>query len=123
MLRSSSGLLTSPNYPNSYPHQLNCLYTIISANGTSVTLYPLAFALANDCNTDFVQVYDGPTTNSALLGKFCSQRGPPVMRSTGNQVLVAVRTGSAAGSTGFAFSFTSSQNGKSGLLIHNFKPY
>ena len=37
---------------------------------------------ANDCEYDYVKVYDGDTEAAPLMGKFCGTNLPPVLQST-----------------------------------------
>jgi hypothetical protein len=45
-------------------------------------------SLANGCEYDYVEVFDGPTANSPKLGKYCGQSKPSVRTSTGNRMLI-----------------------------------
>ena len=57
-LTSSTGDIESPNYPQRYPHNAECIYTITVARGSTVTI---TFAgtdieLARQCQYDFLEV-------------------------------------------------------------------
>lgn len=47
------------------------------------------------------QIYDGPTTESPLLGIHCGNELPPSYESTSNEMLVVMRTDRILGAKGF----------------------
>jgi len=53
---------------------------IAPPNTGSISLEFVSFDLQNGgstCTTDYLEVYDGPNTNSALIGKYCGSNPPP----------------------------------------------
>ena len=44
------------------------------------------------CNYDFVEVRDGGTLNSVLIGRYCGYTAPSTIFSTGNVMYVRFRT-------------------------------
>ena len=71
--KGRNGHLTSPNYPNLYPNNESCVYTISQPNDTYIKLKILLFNLTMDttCNDDYLEIRDGITAESPLIGKFC----------------------------------------------------
>ncbi|XP_048047210.1 deleted in malignant brain tumors 1 protein-like isoform X2 [Megalobrama amblycephala] len=59
------GEFSSPRYPNSYPDNARCTWTIHSTGGTTVLLTFTDVYLETCC--DYIRVYDGPSTHSPLL--------------------------------------------------------
>ena len=46
------GFITSPNYPNSYPHNLNCIWTVTRTAGSTFSLILVQFdTVCNDTVT------------------------------------------------------------------------
>ena len=68
---TSSGLLTSPSYPDKYPDYAYCYYTISQPMGTYITLEAVFFDLycGKSC-LDSLEIRDGNSENSPLMGKF-----------------------------------------------------
>ena len=82
-----NGLLTSPSYPDTYPTHADCIYTITQPNGTSIKLmiqtYDVGFGLEED--SDYLEIRDGDSNESPLLGKLWSASAPPMI-STKNSM-------------------------------------
>ena len=80
---SSSGILTSPSYPNKYPENADCVYTISQEMGSYIKLVAMAMELEND--VDCLEVRDGDSDEAPLLGKFCGKM-PSTISSTQNNM-------------------------------------
>ena len=55
---TNSGVIISPNYPNAYPHNLHCVWTVIVPDNEVVTLTFTHMDLESDdnCRYDYVEV-------------------------------------------------------------------
>ena len=88
-LTSSTGLLTSPNYPGKYASNVDCLYTISQPNGTIIELLPKNIDTEHSIYTegDWLEIRDGSSSESPLMAKL---RGKytffETMQSTQNNV-------------------------------------
>lgn len=53
-----TGVITSPNYPDNYPHQRECTWTITAPEGNQILLNVTNFSLENhpNCNYDFLEI-------------------------------------------------------------------
>ena len=92
-LTGSRGVLTSPNYPNNYANGINnCVFTISQPSGTRILLRVVDFRLeggSSRCPFDYVEIRNGNSERSPLIGKFCGSRRPPsVIRSTHNHLRI-----------------------------------
>jgi N-acetyl-anhydromuramyl-L-alanine amidase AmpD len=56
---------------------------------------------------DYLLVYDGSTTNSALIGEYTSNTIPATINSTGGALLLDFRSDCATGMAGYAANYTS----------------
>jgi hypothetical protein len=64
----------------------------------SVSRINISFVQFNTASSDLVKIYDGPTTESPLIGEYSGTNIPDDISSTGNQVLITfTSTGSAEG--------------------------
>ena len=72
----TSGNLTSPNYPGTYPNKAKCDYTIIVPFGYTMELKlnSLDIEFDSNCDYDFMEIFDGPTDRTHRLGKFFAKR-------------------------------------------------
>ncbi|XP_041372182.1 cubilin-like [Gigantopelta aegis] len=108
-----TGTLQSPSYPNSYPHDRECIYIINLPVGNRVTLTFAAFnlegpSIANaNCSYDYLEIRDGGSMSNALLGLFCGTQIPANQVSTQNMMWLKFRTDGSVSNTGFQATYTS----------------
>lgn len=60
------------------------------------------------CSYDYVAVYDGPTASSPLIGRYCGNVAPDIIRSTGNSMLVRFVSDISIAHAGFVASYQAS---------------
>ncbi|NWR90257.1 CUBN protein, partial [Furnarius figulus] len=86
----SHGILESFNYPNNYPLNEHCTWTIQTTKGNTLNYTFTAFDLedGSDCDRDFLKLYDGPDVQSNLIGTFCGQSLPLAGSTTGTSLHV-----------------------------------
>ncbi|XP_070539486.1 uncharacterized protein [Ptychodera flava] len=86
------GVITSPNYPHTYPSHTHWKWQLIGPAATyvSVTLSTnLAFASTVSCQ-DAIDIYDGLTEESPRLAKIMSTRNATGIKSSLNHMLVKI---------------------------------
>ncbi|KAM6432170.1 membrane frizzled-related protein isoform 1-T1 [Liasis olivaceus] len=84
-LTSLEGQFFSPNYPKPYPHLQICLWHISVPAGHVIQLQFYNFSLESqeDCNFDFVEVYDSAAMGAgSIMGRFCNSNPPPALTSS-----------------------------------------
>uniref|UniRef100_A0A672TS77 CUB and zona pellucida like domains 1 n=1 Tax=Strigops habroptila TaxID=2489341 RepID=A0A672TS77_STRHB len=108
-LTGPNGTLTSPNYPAPYPEFAYCVWHIEAPKNSKIQLEFQDFFLELDlnCRFDFIAVYDGPTTDTGLIGKVCG-RSQPTFESSSNVMTVVLSTDYANSYRGFSAYYTSS---------------
>lgn len=84
---SKSGLLTSPSFPNAYPHNQHCVYTLSQEKDIHINLTFVMFDIISNCQ-DYLEIRDGDSEDSNLMGKFCGKSNPSQMQSTQNHVWI-----------------------------------
>ncbi|XP_053488028.1 deleted in malignant brain tumors 1 protein-like isoform X3 [Ictalurus furcatus] len=65
-LTQSRGEFFSPNYPNNYPNNAHCTWSLLAGELQVVSLNFTFVDLESCC--DFIRVYNGPTAQHSLLG-------------------------------------------------------
>jgi hypothetical protein len=103
-----SGQLKSPKFPNNYPNDKICYWTITVPFGFSVTLNFEIFEVSINpppCQYDYVEIRDGGDQTSELLGRFCGKTLPGSITSTGNQLFVKFHSDLSTSRKGFSASF------------------
>ena len=109
---SPHGLLTSPNYPDVYPNDADCIYIVSLTNGIGINITVVDMDIeyesenyddyydSNDyhqyggvtCKYDYLEIRDGTSEQSPLIGAYCGDSTvvslPIQMQSTGNNVWI-----------------------------------
>lgn len=70
---ANSTILQSPNFPNIPPPHIECAWTIYGVPGERIRidfLY-LDLTLMRDCRNEYVEIRDGGTSFSTLIGRYC----------------------------------------------------
>ncbi|XP_076437271.1 cubilin-like isoform X2 [Babylonia areolata] len=98
------GAISTPTYPNPYGHNSNCTWRITVNSSNIVALKFINFNLEPHyrCSFDYVAVYDGDSLSSPLIGRYCGERAPAVLRSTSNKMLINFVTDSSVSRSGFS---------------------
>ncbi|XP_016308934.1 deleted in malignant brain tumors 1 protein [Sinocyclocheilus anshuiensis] len=92
------GDLSSPRYPNNYPDNSYCRWTIHSTGNMTVSLTFTDVALETCC--DYIKVYDGPSTLHPLLGEIQEYRNQS-FKSSSNDLTVLFYSDSSVTHRGF----------------------
>ncbi|XP_054878715.1 cubilin isoform X1 [Poeciliopsis prolifica] len=109
---SGTGVFRSPYHPNPYPYNKVCEWVINQQEGYVVTLNFLSFDVeGGSCRFDFVEVRDGPSPSSTLLGKFCGDQIPPRLQSTQESMYIQFSTDSSVNNHGFEAAYDSAIEG------------
>uniref|UniRef100_A0AAX7U3F9 Cubilin n=1 Tax=Astatotilapia calliptera TaxID=8154 RepID=A0AAX7U3F9_ASTCA len=109
---SGSGQFHSPYHPNAYPHNKVCEWVINQPEGYVVTLDFLSFDVeGGSCRYDYVEVRDGATSSSPLLGTFCGAEIPPRLQSTQRSMYIKFTTDSSVSNHGFEAAYDSAIEG------------
>uniref|UniRef100_A0A8C9YW27 CUB domain containing protein 2 n=1 Tax=Sander lucioperca TaxID=283035 RepID=A0A8C9YW27_SANLU len=111
VLSAISDNFSSPHFPNIYPNNINCHWSITLAAGYRIKLYfPVVDledrnSLSDKCDYDSVAVYDGDSQTDTLLGRWCGREQPPFLVSKGNKLLVVLSTDRNVAHRGFTASY------------------
>uniref|UniRef100_A0A672HTS6 Cubilin (intrinsic factor-cobalamin receptor) n=1 Tax=Salarias fasciatus TaxID=181472 RepID=A0A672HTS6_SALFA len=103
------GHITSPDYPESYPQNTDCIWVILAPNGEAVQIdFEDDFYIepTASCMNDYLEVRDGPTINSELISRLCGNTRPSTQHSTGPSMLLRFRTDSSVTHKGFRAKFS-----------------
>lgn len=71
------GQFASPNYPNTYPLNVECVWKLSASPGNKMSLFftELDIEPSDDCNGDYLEVRERDE-NGPLLGDFCGNQVP-----------------------------------------------
>ena len=94
-INKNYGEFTSPNYPNGYPHNTECIWHIRVPAGGSISLTYQEFDLEGDgdCFFDYVKVFGGPDETSPLLSHVCHKmQNPQTFSSMGQSMTIKFKS-------------------------------
>ncbi|XP_019640486.1 PREDICTED: CUB and sushi domain-containing protein 1-like [Branchiostoma belcheri] len=97
----TEGYIMSPNYPDNYPSNADCSWTITAPSAIQLDFVTFDVELQQSCRYDYVRVLDGRGSASPTLGKFCGATLPPTVRTVGNVMTVKFRSDGSTQRTGF----------------------
>ncbi|KAK5878925.1 hypothetical protein CesoFtcFv8_024286 [Champsocephalus esox] len=106
-VKRDTGQIQSPNYPDDYQSNKMCVWKITVAEGFNVGLSFQSFEIEkhDSCAYDFVEVRDGGSDSSPLLGRFCGYDKPDDMKSSSNQLWLKFVSDGSVNKAGFAGNF------------------
>uniref|UniRef100_A0A3B3YKM0 CUB domain-containing protein n=1 Tax=Poecilia mexicana TaxID=48701 RepID=A0A3B3YKM0_9TELE len=111
VLSAVSGNFSSPHFPNIYPNNINCHWSITLQAGYRIKLFfPVMDlegrnSLSDECDYDSVSVYDGDSQADTLMGRWCGREKPSSLVSKGNKLLVVLSTDRNEAHRGFTASY------------------
>jgi uncharacterized protein YndB with AHSA1/START domain len=83
-------LLDSGGSGSDYGSDEDSQITIAPTGATTVSLNFSSFTVEaganNSCNYDYLEIYDGPTTGSTLIDRYCNNNIPTTVTSTGSAI-------------------------------------
>ncbi|GFS82775.1 prothrombin [Nephila pilipes] len=102
-LTEGSGVIRSPGFPNNYPDKTDC-WTLITVNSDKkIALHfdSIDLEYGDNCTFDYVQIYNGATRESSLLGQICSRQDTSSYESTSNSILLHFHSDESVNKKGY----------------------
>ena len=130
----ATGVVTSPNHPYAYPHNLDKTQTIEVESGKILRLEFTHFAVwacnVTTCPCDFVKITDGDGTT--LMDKSCGASGvswinpsspyyflPPIIMTRSNRVEIFFHTDDSDTYTGWSLSWSAVTPGEKDFILNS----
>ncbi|XP_028830120.1 bone morphogenetic protein 1b isoform X2 [Denticeps clupeoides] len=106
-VRRDSGQIQSPNYPDDYRPNKMCVWKVTVAQGFHVGLVFQSFEIErhDSCAYDYLEVRDGTSERSPLLGRFCGYDKPDDIKTSSNQLWIKFVSDGSVNKAGFAANF------------------
>ncbi|XP_030646617.1 bone morphogenetic protein 1a isoform X2 [Chanos chanos] len=106
-VKKDNGQIQSPNYPDDYRPNKVCVWKITVAQGYHVGLTFQSFEIErhDSCAYDYLEVRDGNSENSPLLGRFCGYDKPDDIKTSSNQLWMKFVSDGSVNKAGFAANF------------------
>ena len=86
--KDTNGTLYSPMYPENYPDNADCTYTISQPSGTVILLEIISIdkKMHQNCSDDLLEIRDGHSDESPVLKKLCGNIIDAPILSTNNNL-------------------------------------
>uniref|UniRef100_A0A493THR9 CUB and Sushi multiple domains 2 n=1 Tax=Anas platyrhynchos platyrhynchos TaxID=8840 RepID=A0A493THR9_ANAPP len=97
------GTVLSPDYPEGYGNNLNCIWTIISDPGSRIHLSFNDFDL--ESQFDFLAVKDGDSPDSPIIGTFTGAEVPSHLTSNGHILRLEFQADHSMSGRGFNITY------------------
>ncbi|XP_055914850.1 cubilin homolog [Eupeodes corollae] len=114
-----SGSIQSPGWPDEYYESSDCIWVISAPLGNKIELIPRNFSLEasfRDCSDDYLEIRNGMSEQSPLIGRFCGYDIPPHIPSFTNHLYLHFHSDSSFNYQGFDITFQQTSTGCGGSL-------
>nr|XP_036671656.1 cubilin homolog [Drosophila suzukii] len=120
-LTSRFGYIKSPNWPKAYGESENCEWVIRAPLGHRLELVVHNFTLesdydADDCKGDWLEIRNGDSQSSPLIGRYCGTKIPSRLPSFGNALHLSFKSDDSVEKSGFLLSWQQTGAGCGGKL-------
>lgn len=102
------GTVLSPDYPEGYSNNMNCVWLIISEPGSRIHLAFNDFDL--EAPYDFLTVKDGELLDATVLGRFSGAESPSHLDSNTNILRLEFQADHSMAGRGFNITYSSRFN-------------
>ncbi|XP_044765339.1 LOW QUALITY PROTEIN: cubilin-like [Coccinella septempunctata] len=103
---TSSGAIKSPQYPGPYPPSSDCIWTITVNTDQQIELKTSIFKMRVPCTMEYLEIRNGGSAFSPLIGRFCGTKIPKIIRSHTNQLYMHLVATSYSSIDRYKFMFT-----------------
>ena len=134
LILKATGVVTSPNHPGYYPHNMDKTETIEVESGKILRLEFTHFAVhtcddVTTCSCDFVKITDGDGTT--LMDNSCGYSSvdpshpyyflPPIITTRSNRVEIFFHTNHQGTDSGWSLSWSAVTPGEKALMLNSIK--
>ncbi|KAL3278791.1 hypothetical protein HHI36_016314 [Cryptolaemus montrouzieri] len=102
-ISSHTGSFGSPNYPDNYPSRKDCVWHFMTTPGHRIRIAFLTFEIEPHqiCSYDYVEFFDGASTEASSMGKYCGSKLPSLIIASGNQLYMSFKSDGSVQKKGF----------------------
>uniref|UniRef100_A0A8C5A117 CUB and Sushi multiple domains 1 n=1 Tax=Gadus morhua TaxID=8049 RepID=A0A8C5A117_GADMO len=104
-LTAPNGILLSPGWPSFYRDSLNCQWVIEAQPDHAVKIHFDRFQ--TEVNYDTLEIRDGPSTSSPVIGEYHGSQAPHFLISTSNFLFLLFTTDNSRSAAGFSIRYES----------------
>ncbi|XP_046746260.1 cubilin-like [Diprion similis] len=115
-LSTLTGVIKSPGHPQPYPENRVCEWFIYAPSRHQVVLNVRNFSIEADssCRSDSLEIRNGGSKSSPLIGKYCGTEIPKLISTFGNQMYLRFTSDNSRSGAGFLIEWDSNPVGCGG---------
>ncbi|CAL8403736.1 unnamed protein product, partial [Boreogadus saida] len=102
-LTAPNGIILSPGWPSFYRDSLNCQWVIEAQPDHAVKIHFDRFQ--TEVNYDTLEIRDGPSTSSPVIGEYHGSQAPHFLISTSNFLFLLFTTDNSRSAAGFSIRY------------------
>ena len=97
------GFLRSTNYPDNYENNQHCIWNVIAQPSMKIQLRfsNMEIEPSSDCSYDYVEVKNGISANSSVIGRYCGSQVPNLIETSSNEMNLVFHTDDSDTRSGF----------------------
>lgn len=118
IIEEQQGFIFSPNFPNKPSQSLECAWLIKAQNEQTINLTMLSMSLGNDCEKNFITVYNGESPSHPRIGKYCKTDKPGVIISQSNTLWMEYKYEADSSGTGFKMIYEAKSEGLFFIILN-----
>ncbi|XP_075714976.1 bone morphogenetic protein 1 [Rhinoderma darwinii] len=101
------GHIQSPNYPDDYRPNKDCKWKLRVAEGYNIGIVFQSFEIErhDSCAYDFLEIRDGDSETSPLIGRYCGYDKPEDFKSSGNKLFIRFVSDGSINKAGFSLHY------------------
>ncbi|XP_044134960.1 bone morphogenetic protein 1 [Bufo gargarizans] len=106
-VNKDEGHIQSPNYPDDYRPNKDCKWKLRVAEGYNIGIVFQSFEIErhDNCAYDFLEIRDGDSETSPLIGRFCGYDKPEDFKSSGNKLFIRFVSDGSINKAGFSLHY------------------
>ncbi|KAM4592287.1 CUB and sushi domain-containing protein 1-like [Odontesthes bonariensis] len=104
-LTAPTGVVLSPGWPSFYKDSLSCQWVIEAQTDNAVKIHFEKFQ--TEVNYDTLEIRDGPSASSPLIGEYHGTQAPHFLISTSNFLFLLFNTDNSRSAAGFSIRYES----------------
>uniref|UniRef100_A0A8C9FGP5 Metalloendopeptidase n=1 Tax=Pavo cristatus TaxID=9049 RepID=A0A8C9FGP5_PAVCR len=113
LLTKLNGTITTPGWPKEYPPNKNCVWQVVAPTQYRISMKFEFFELEGNevkCAYDHLEVFDGESEKSPILGRLCGSKIPEPLIATGNKMFLRFISDASVQRKGFQATHSTGQN-------------
>nr|CAD7425032.1 unnamed protein product [Timema monikensis] len=117
VLNGPEETVSSPNYPNNYPPNTDCAWSVSYPEGQAIKIHFISLNMEADCEKDYLLIHSGHIPSSPRIGRYCGNSPPSDITSHSNTLWIAFHSDAETQGQGFQLTLEPVTGGCGGIII------